>query len=483
MNATRLIAALLLWSFALPAAAQTPLVDGAFTPRSADNDPDLVVVRERFDPATNQQSLYLRLHDGARDFQSMSGELLLTGATVAEVLWRADDLAAADARWGLPGLDYSAGGAARGLEGDPSANRPARGEVLDLLDVSPQRVRFWFGSRADIDEVRVIVQYPPTLGNTRFSVRLYHARRPDPAGLPLSTDGGIQIGALFDIVPDDGDYSEVFEVEDVKLRVEDVDIVERSLDLGQVEEGGGLAGPRQFLVDNDFGGVDHDQDNGFDLNGVITPIPTSGAVEQLRWTTEGLESETFVGDVIAPEHVRVEGLPTSLARGSRAPVQVAVDVPAETPIGVYRGRVTVYEDNSLDGVLGRDEPNDSVIVTVVVGTPPDGGIDLGPPDLGLPDAAIDLGVDAEADGGPDAAPDSGADASGDATTDGGDPGAPDLGGDLRDGTAGPEAGAPFDLGSPRGGALGCAAAESPGWPWPLVLAALAWPALRRRWRP
>ena len=357
------------------------------------------------------------------------------------------------------------------------------------MRVQPRRVRFWFGSHADIDEARVVLQYPPTLGSARFSVRLYHRRRPDPDGLPLSTAGGIQIGALFDIVPDDGDYSEVYEVEDVKLRVEDVDIVERSLFVGQVEEGGGLAGPVAFHVDNDFGGVDADQDNGFDLNGVISPIPTSGPLEQLTWRSAGLVSDASDADRIEPEQIRVDGLPMVLARGQRQAADVSVDVPAATPIGVYRGRLDVFEDNNLDGMLTGGEPLDGVIVTVVVGVPPDGGIDLGPPDSAV-DAAVDGGPEAGAEDAGDAVVPGDADAAEvpDSTPDAGRDGGPfrDLGGDFSDGGRGRDGGAGFELGSPRGGAFSCstsAGTTSAGPPLPLPLfAALFILALWRRRR-
>ena len=46
---------------------QAPFVDGPFNPISADNDPNLIIVRERFDAEKNTQSIYIRMFDGTPD--------------------------------------------------------------------------------------------------------------------------------------------------------------------------------------------------------------------------------------------------------------------------------------------------------------------------------------------------------------------------------------------------------------------------------
>ena len=88
------------------AAAQAlPSIDTTFTRRSADNDPDLIVVRERFDAATRTQSIYLRVNDASEDLQYFSGRLLVRGATVAAIIGGTQQMAGADALYGLPGVD------------------------------------------------------------------------------------------------------------------------------------------------------------------------------------------------------------------------------------------------------------------------------------------------------------------------------------------------------------------------------------------
>ena len=84
MKRTDLITWLMVALSPAGAAAQAlPSIDTTFTRRSADNDPDLIVVRERFDAATRTQSIYLRVNDASEDLQYFSGRLLVRGATVA----------------------------------------------------------------------------------------------------------------------------------------------------------------------------------------------------------------------------------------------------------------------------------------------------------------------------------------------------------------------------------------------------------------
>ena len=477
----------------LPAHAQAPFVDGAFTTRSADNDPDLVVVRERYDEASRRQSVYLRVHDGAADYQLFSGQVLFQGARVVRFIYAAEEMAASDAQWGLPAVDYSAGGARRGLEGEVADFVPEANGLLDHLSRGPNNSAiFWFGGFDDIDEARIIVEYPPGLNPASMTVELFNLRFPSPRGFPFSSTGGIQVGSLVDHTPDDGDYSEVFSTPPLKLRVEDLDILERELSLGQVDEGGGLAGPGQFTVDNDFGGADADQDNGFDQNGLISPIRAAGPLEHVAWEATALVGEATAHE-IAPEQVRVEGVPERLPLGERASLQVFIAVPPDAPEDKYYGRIHVWEDNVTDGRRANAEPGDSVRVGLVVGSPTDGGVDLGFPDQGVD--AGDMGAPGDAsdgvvsgDGG-DAAEAGGRRDGGDAS-DGGDAGdatdagdgarradgdvGPDLGRDL-----GPDATPDPGPGSPRGGAGECShgpAEHEP--PFALLLILLA-PWIRR----
>ena len=52
--------------------AQTPFIDGVFTTSSADDDPDLIIAREDYDPISRIQSIYLRFHDGTTDREILS---------------------------------------------------------------------------------------------------------------------------------------------------------------------------------------------------------------------------------------------------------------------------------------------------------------------------------------------------------------------------------------------------------------------------
>ena len=393
-----------------------PFEDMAFTTRSADNDPDLVVVRERFDAETRRQSIYLRSYDASQDHTTFSGELTVVGARVAEVITDGAALAESDAVWGVGDVDYGAA-ASRGLEGDDlEAQVPVRSGTDDALRTDNRAVRFWFGTRDDVDDMRVILEYDAEPTTAHFDVTLFGGRRADPDGFPSTSQGGIQVGSLVDRAPDDGDYSEVFDVASIKLQIEDLDIVERGVSLGSVELDG-PAGPATFNVDNYAEGVDLDQDNGFDQNGILSPIASATDLQNLRFEVTDLETER--GDVIAAEQLEVVGLPAGLAHGDRAAVEVSAVVPVDTAPGVYRGQVIVWEDNTADGRRGARETADAVRVTLVVGTPPDGGFDLGFTDGGLPDGAP-FEPDAAPDGPPK--PDGGEDASaesGDAGADGG----------------------------------------------------------------
>ena len=173
--------------------------------------------------------------------------------------------------------------------------------------------------------------------------------------------------------------------------------------------------PRDFHVDNDFEDEDVDYDNGFDQNGITSPIPTAGPVERLRFTVDDLAGER--GGRIAAAQVVIEDVPEVVERGERLTSRVSVQVPPGTAPDVYRGRVTVYEDNDGNGLRSAREPFDDLHIGVVVGVPPDAD-----PDIGFPDSGTDGGPDAFVDaalpdtGRPDGGP---PDASPDGTLDGG----------------------------------------------------------------
>ncbi len=433
-----------------------PFEDVDFTTRSADNDPDLIVVRERYDAETRRQSVYLRSYDDSQDHTTVSGEFTVVGARIAEVITSGAALAESDADWGVGDVDYGAA-EVRGLEGEDLADHvPDRGDTDDVLQVDNRSLRFWFGTRDDVDDVRIVLEYDVEPNTARFDVTLFGGRRADPDGFPSTSQGGIQVGSLIDRAPDDGDYSEVFDVTAIKLQIEDLDIVERGISLGEVE----LDGPTEsatFNVDNYAEGVDIDQDNGFDQNGILSPITSATDLENLTFETFDLETES--GDVIPADQVEVVGLPAVIAHGDRAAVEVSANVPVDTAPGVYRGHVIVWEDNALDGRRGGREPADAVRITVVVGTPPDGGFDLGFPDGGLPDVP----PPPPPDGGPDGAPkpDGGADAStdsSDASTDGGIDMDVD---DATDGASDGPVGADGADGGPDGTAADAGDAETP----------------------
>jgi len=386
-----------------------PFIDASFTRRSADNDPDLIVVRERFDPATRTQSIYLRVNDASEDLQYFSGRLLVRGASVAAIISGAQQMAGTDESYGLPGVDYTPNAARRALDGpDPATQVPMRNSGQDAVRVeSPTQARFWLGTTDDIDDLRIVLRYPPEPGPASFDVELFHAQRPDPAGWPTTTQGGIQIGSLVDAVPDDGDYSEVFEVRNVKLRIEDLDLRERDVVVGSISEAGGRVGPAQVQVENFAAGVDLDQDNGFDQNGLISPIPAGSDLEHLSWLVEPLSSVNGDPAFVPSDAIELIGAPPRLAVGEAVAVLVAVDVPAGLPLGPYAGRLIVWEDNDLDRRHDPFEPADTLALSVVVVRDGDAQLDferppldLGfPPDDATPDAvSTDAGEDASSDG-------------------------------------------------------------------------------------
>ncbi len=513
-----------------------PSTDRALTTRSADNDPDLVVARETYDTGSRTQSLYLRVNDGTPDRQAFSGRLIIRGAEAVRAIYNGAELATSDALWGIAGVEYGGAAPGRGLDGaDPGSYTPVPGDPNDAVRIeSPRSVRFYFGTDADIDDLRILVRYPAEPGPASFDVQLFYSGdpgRPDPEGWPLTSQGGIQVGSLVDAVPDDGDYSEVFEIRSIKLRIEDLDVVEASVEVGTVTLAGGLAGPATLTVDNFANGTDLDQDNGFDQNGLISPIPAGSDLEHLAFRTHDLVNAA-TGELIPAAAVQIVDPPVRVGVGEAVPVSVQVQVPGGLSSGAYAGRLEVFEDNSLDGLRNGAEPFDLVNLSVIVGERPEAGFDLGRPDFGLPDVVpLDMGPgptdalpstelpdrgppgDGRVDGQATDAPVSDLGSSppeagrgdvgpGDARTDAGplpDDGAPIRpeagpradaerdGGPLADAAidAPPDArrqSAPVDFGQPRGGAFNCSA--SPGRPAPVAapwwLAALLVVARRRR---
>ncbi len=525
----------LLWLWpAISGAQAVPLIDTALATRSADNDPDLIVARERFDAANRTQSLYIRVYDGTGDGQVFSGRIRVRGASIVRVLHTEAELRTTDDRWGIERVDYAGGGEGRGLDGiDPFSSVPAGIGDNDALriegEAGAERLRFWMSTGSEIDDFRVLIRYPVEPGPATFDVELFGPDEEDvELRWPSTTQGGVRIGSPVDAVPDDGDYSEAFSVRNVKLRIEDFDVREGSVAVGEVPEVGGTAGPGRLTLDNFAGSQDFDMDNGFDQNGLISPIPSGSDLEHMRLTTTGLV-HTQVADLrIAPETFRFEGVPARLVVGDSAQVSVFVDVPPGTVRGVYVGRVFAFEDNSQDGLPSAGEPIDGVTVSVIVGVPPDGGFDLAVPlDFGRPDgpetdapaARADLRVDGPADdagrvdgltdgdgtelpGRSDAGPGDGGGS--DLRGRGDDGRATDLTGSTADGPdesppgdGGPDADASdgmtppvttpsgrSDLGVPRGGALSCDMTP-PGAPLPLIpwLGLTAAVILSRRRRP
>ncbi len=373
--------------------AQTPFVDGVFPTASDDADPNLIIVRERYDPEKRIQSIYLRMADGSADYEVTSGELFFSGAETVSLITERNALKDSDAEWGIAGVQY---GRNRGLEGiDPSTHEPIEDSELDVARIQEESVRFWFGCGRDIDDFRILIRYPPENASAFLDLVLYHRRGPDVEGWPVTNDGGLQIGSIEDVQPDDGLYpNEVFSIENLKLRLEDLDIVEDSVTLGTINFVGGAVGPGIMTVENGFRGTDPDLDNGRDQNGQLTPIPITGPLSHLRYRVRPLVGPN--GLQIPTSGIQVLGLPRNLDEGEQGIGRISVDAPADLPEGIYAGDITVWEDNDLDGLEGPEEPSDRVTVIVEVLDRLDAEVDAEIVDAGL-DAELDSALDAEAD--------------------------------------------------------------------------------------
>ena len=320
----RLVIYLILLFVSVDALAQEPYIDGPFPTSSEDEDSNLIVVRERYDAEKRVQSLYLRVHDGSPDYDVTSGELFFSGAEMVRVISQQDALKESDLEWGIPGVDY---GRERGLDGpDPTLQIPVEDTELDLALIQDDSFRFWFGTGADIDDLRLLIRYPEENQTANVDLVLYHRRGPDTEGYPPSGDGGIVIGSTEDVMPDDGVYpNEVFSIQNLKLRTEDFDIVESEVDLGIIDYRGGSIGPGVITIENFFNEVDVDGDNGRDQNGNVQPVRTSGPVSNLRVRVQPLLGSGVA--TIPSSGVQVLGIPRRVETGHQAIGRVSVDVP------------------------------------------------------------------------------------------------------------------------------------------------------------
>ena len=207
--------------------------------------------------------------------------------------------------------------------------------------------------------------------------------------------GVFQIGALDDVTPDDGLYpNEVFSIERLKLRIEDVDIVESTVELGTVNFMGGAVGPGVMTIENQYRGTDPDGDNGRDQNGDIFPVSATGPLQHLRYQVEPLVGPE--GASIPASGIQVLGLPRNLPFASQDRGEISVDTLADLPEGRYAGDITLWEDNNVDGEISPGEPSDRVTVVVEVRDRVDAAIDAAVEDA-MVDAAADSMVDAGAD--------------------------------------------------------------------------------------
>lgn len=357
----------LLWCS--PIEAQTPFIDGPFNLAVGDEDPDLIVVRENYDPVSRIQSIYVRSHDGTMDREIISGTLTVEGAFVTSVLTDHQSLKETDRIWGLDGVAYGLG---RGLEGDVSQTEPFVGSDDDLITTTGESVRFWLSTEADIDDFRVLIRYPDEHEAAHLQIVLWHLRGRDEEGYPVTTPGrngatgGIVVGnaSQQDLCPDDGDYGEITSVGRIRLKTEDLDIREGILNLGSVDHRGGVLGPATFHIENFLNGIDIDMDNEPDSNGLVSPVPNHGSLNQLRAFASDLENEN--GDLISNERGQIFGIPEVIANGALGQSLYGLTVPANTPVGEYLGYLLVWEDNDQSNDLSEGEPSDSVQLRVVV---------------------------------------------------------------------------------------------------------------------
>ena len=373
------------------ASAQTPFVDPGITLISEDGDPDLMIVRERFDNLSRIQSIYFRTYDGSLDRDVFSGTLEVSGADIVGLIYQRNDLKTSDEIWSPTGVDL---GLQRGLEGDDVFGTiPNTNFDSDLIILMGDQIRFWLSTSDDIDDFRVLVQYPEQHAEAQFRVSLFDDRAPSPDGYPVTTPGddglagGIIVGASddLDLLPDDGDYGEVLSLERVRLKTEDLDIEEGEVNLGVASSNGALLGPTTVTLNNFAEGIDYDNDNGVDSNGQLSPIPNLGPLTDLQYQLTDFISEA--GSSVPASDAQVLGIPETLANGLTARFTVSIQIPEGTPEGIYSSRLRVWEDNDGSRSPTFGEPSDRVEVRFTVSDGPisDMGLSI---DMSIIDAEI-----------------------------------------------------------------------------------------------
>jgi hypothetical protein len=179
-----------------PGICAEPYVDSGFTHKSPDNDVDLIVVREKYDPNQYTQAIYFRAYDYSSDSDAIAGTISFPPEiTIVEVhyLQNQGHPASSDSMWGIDGGDYS--GSGRGLEG---------GEPFSWDE---HTVTFDCGFDRGMDDFRIIVDYGDAFTDeATFSIQLNNGPRPS-GGTSYST--GIQVGNTDGVVQGSGDYGEI----------------------------------------------------------------------------------------------------------------------------------------------------------------------------------------------------------------------------------------------------------------------------------
>jgi hypothetical protein len=189
-----IIVLLITMSVVAPGICAEPYVDSGFTLQSPNNDIDLIVVRENYDPNQYTQAIYFRAYDNTSDFDAIAGTISFPPEiTIVKVY---DDPVNSDATWAINGIDYS--GLGRGLDAD------------DRFSSDAHTVTFDCGFDRGMDDFRIIVAYDGAFTDgATFSIQLNNGPRP-PGGFPYST--GIQVGNTDGVVQGSGDYGEITEL-------------------------------------------------------------------------------------------------------------------------------------------------------------------------------------------------------------------------------------------------------------------------------
>jgi len=179
-----------------PGICAEPYVDSGFTDQSPNNDIDLIVVREKYDPNEYTQAIYFRAYDKTNDFDAIAGTISFPPEiTIVEVhyLQNQGHPESSDSMWGIAGGPYSDSG--RGLE------------TGDQFSWDAHTVTFDCGFDSKVDDFRIIVDYGDAFTDeATFSIQLNNGPRPS-GGTPYST--GIQVGNTDGVVQGSGDYGEI----------------------------------------------------------------------------------------------------------------------------------------------------------------------------------------------------------------------------------------------------------------------------------